>query len=154
MDGRSFGVIYRWSNSVRTGSTSINAYLHIVVPFSTSFRFVPHLAGGLLSSKLSKNDIRSLLRDHVGRNGGKCTRNPRENGRINDTEASSSPDPEAGVKDSHWVVVRTDGAGGRRVVTPGGVLDVIINIRVLSWKHLIDLNELALEGAASKFDGF
>jgi hypothetical protein len=51
---------------VRTESTSINAYLQIVISFSTALPFGLCLASYLLGSKLSKDDISCLLSDHVG----------------------------------------------------------------------------------------
>jgi hypothetical protein len=104
-----------------------------------------------------KDDIRSLLCDHVGRDGSECTRDPGEDRGVNHTETSSSTDLELGVQNGHWVVVSTNGAGGGSVVTPSGVLDVVGNgllgLSVLSRKNLINLDELALEGVTSKANG-
>jgi hypothetical protein len=108
--------------------------------------------------KALENNIRSLLSNHVRRHGGESAGNPRENTSIDDTEASNTTDVKFGVKHSHLVVVGANGAGGRSMVTPRGILCILRNllggVDISTRQDLVDLDELALESVAGEVDGF
>jgi hypothetical protein len=99
--------------------------------------------------------VSSFLKTHVGRF--KLTRNLREDTGIDDTEASSSADLELAVEYSHLVVVSANGARGRGVVAPHGVLDVgsdlVVALNVGTRQSLVNLDSLGGERLAGKADG-
>jgi hypothetical protein len=111
----------------------------------------------LSSLSSSEDNIRSLLSNHVRRDSSECSRDTREDGSINDTQTLSSTNIEATVKNSHLVVISTNGAGGRGVVAPCAVTDVVGQLLggldVRAGKDLGDGDELALECVASQGDG-
>ena len=110
-----------------------------------------------LSLSSSQDNIRRLLSNHVRRHSSESTRNSGEDTGVNNPQSSSSTDLELGVKDSHLVVVSTNGASRRGVVTPSSVLGELSNllggVSVLAGEDLINGNELALERVTSEVNG-
>ena len=110
-----------------------------------------------LSLDLAQDDIRSLLSNHVCGNSSERSGDVGEDRGIHDTQTSHAANPEARVKNSHWVVIGTNGAGRRSVVTPSSVLGILRNISlgcdVLARKDFLNGDSLTLESIAGKSNG-
>lgn len=109
------------------------------------------------SLKFTQDNISSLLSDHVSRDSSECTGDTRVNRGVNNTQARDTTDLELGVEDGHRVVVSTDRAGARGVVTPSAVLDVVLDVLlggdILAGEDLGDLEGLTVKGITGQLDG-
>lgn len=109
-----------------------------------------------LSLSSSEDDIRRLLRNHVRRHSSEGTRNLGEDTSINNPQSLNTTDLELRVKNSHLIVISTNRAGRRAVVTPSSVLGILGNllggVGVLAGENFVNGDELALERVAGEVD--
>jgi hypothetical protein len=143
------------SSRSQAHSKTVRNYISYTTASSSPSDHLQHVL--LLLLKLLQDDISRLLGDHVCRDSRKSARNLGENRSVNDTQTSSPAYPKARIKDSHFVIIGTNGARRRGVVAPSSVLcvlrDAFLGSDILTGEDLLDLDELALERVAGEVDG-
>lgn len=109
------------------------------------------------SLQLTQDNISSLFSDHVSRDGSEGTGDTRVNRGINNTKTRDTTDLELGVEDGHRVVISTDRAGARGVVTPSTVLDIVLDVflggDILAGEDLGDIDGLTVKCVTGQLDG-